>query len=375
MHILQTIAGLNINNGGTSRTVPYLCEVLTEQGAKVSLLTIGSPDEVLSLPDEHKVNVRVVRPKTYADKRFQMAREFEVHLEHLIQTQRPDVIHDHGVWLWSNWLVSKIAHKHNIPLVNSPNGMLMPASLAHKSLLKRMSWMFYQRPVTQRASALHVTSEVEGAYLSALGIHKPTWVIPNGIRLPDTMPTKRFIMPRKALFLSRLHPIKGIMLLLDAWQNIRSEGWVLEIAGPDEGGYAAEVLQKVTENNLTATVRVTGPVSDTEKWELLTQADLFVLPSKSENFGIVIGEAMAAGLPVITTTGAPWPVLKTEKMGWWVAPTLPALAGALQEGIGLSPEARSLMGARARQYVTKRFAWDQIASTFLDKYRSLRTCT
>ncbi|HRR09455.1 MAG TPA: glycosyltransferase [Rhodothermales bacterium] len=373
MHILQTIAGLNINNGGTSRTVPYLCEALTEQGAEVSLLTIANPDEVLSLPDEHKVNVRIGRPQSYAEKRFQMAHEFEVHLEHLIQTQRPDIIHDHGVWLWSNWLVSKIACKHKIPLVNSPNGMLMPASLAHKNLLKRMSWMFYQRQVTQRASTLHVTSEVERSYLSALGIHKPVWVIPNGIRLPSTMPTKRFITPRKALFLSRLHPIKGLMLLLDAWKNIRPEGWILEIAGPDEGGYAAEVLKKIAENDLSAAVRVLGPVSDIEKWDLLVQADLFVLPSKSENFGIVIAEAMAAGLPVVTTTGAPWLVLKTEKMGWWVEPTLSALEGALREGLRLSPGDRSLMGMRAHQYVTTKFTWNRIASTFLDKYRNLHT--
>lgn len=371
MHILHTIAGLNVHKGGTSRTTPYLCESLADLGVQVSLMTIGTKEETLSLPDGAKVRVKVCHPQTALGERFQVASAFEEALKTMLQQQKPDVIHDHGVWLWSNWLVSKMAHRYKIPMVISPHGMLMPESFSHKGYMKWASWRLYQQQIIRRANALHVTSETEKASLPDLGITNPVWVIPNAIRLPSEIPSRTQQPSKKALFLSRLHPIKGIMLLLDAWKEANPEGWTLDIVGPDEDGYAAEVFKKIQDCDLTHSVRVFGAADDVGKWALFAASDLFILPSKSENFGIVIAEAMAAGLPVITTTGTPWQVLNTRKMGWWVNPDVVSLKEAIKEGTATPPEVRNAMGLRAREYVLGHFTWAHVAQSFAKKYESL----
>jgi len=111
-----------------------------------------------------------------------------------------------------------------------------------------------------------------------------------------------------------------------------------------------------------------GPVRGEEKWTLYRESDLFVLPTHSENFGIVVAEALASGVPALTTTGAPWSVLEDENCGWWVAPDEEAVDAALADATSRSESERLAMGRRGRALVEERFSWNPVADAFRRVY-------
>ena len=197
-------------------------------------------------------------------------------------------------------------------------------------------------------------------------------VIPNGVQLgaaqPHSLERNPEFAVRNALFLSSIHPKKGLLNLVMAWKRVRPSSWRLVIAGPDEGGHLNDVLQKIRKLGLETIVDYMGEVEGDAKAALFEKADLFVLPSFSENFGIVVAEALANGLPVITTRGTPWEGLLHHGCGWWIEPTVVALTEALREALTLDNDALQLMGSNGRDYV-REFDWGKIAKQTVDVYR------
>jgi glycosyltransferase involved in cell wall biosynthesis len=175
---------------------------------------------------------------------------------------------------------------------------------------------------------------------------------------------------RRVLFLSRVHPVKGILNLLHAWAAVMPKGWRLKIAGPDEGGHLAEVIALARALGIDQMVEFLGEVDGEAKRQAYLEADLFVLPTFSENFGVVVAEALAHGVPVITTRGAPWADLQTHACGWWVDIGVEPLVMALREAMALRDDERQAMGARGREYA-QRYDWDGIAQKTIDVYRWL----
>ena len=176
---------------------------------------------------------------------------------------------------------------------------------------------------------------------------------------------------KTALFVGRIFPVKGLPMLVEAWARLRPKGWKMKIVGPDEAGHRAEVDVLVREAGLEADFEFTGPLAGRELAEAYQNADLFVLPSHTENFGLSISEALSHGLPVITTQGAPWKILEEERCGWWVPVSVDGIMNALEDGTRRSPEELSVMGARGRKVVEERFAWDGIASEMISCYNWL----
>jgi glycosyltransferase involved in cell wall biosynthesis len=282
------------------------------------------------------------------------------------------LLHDNGIWRRHHQQLARLAKAAGVPRVVSSRGMLEPWALNHKPLRKRLAWYAYQRSLLNQSSVLHTTAKSEADQLRKLGLRRPIKIIPNGID-PPTWSTVEDLQPapskkRSCLFISRLHPKKGLPLLLEAWARVQPVGWQLQIAGPDEAGHRAELEALVHKLNLDEAVRFLGPVEGQEKQALLVGADLMVLPTYSENFGIVVAEALAHGCPVITTHGAPWQVLETEGCGWWTPVSVDALAEALLEATNLSTEARRKMGKRGYSFVAKNYAWPSIASQFHQLY-------
>ena len=115
-----------------------------------------------------------------------------------------------------------------------------------------------------------------------------------------------------------------------------------------------------------------GPVSFAERWNWYHKAELIVLPTYSENFGIAIGEAMAAGVPVVTTTAAPWPVIQQQDFGWWVEPGVPALYAALRAALALSPSALADKGQRGREYILHNYTSGSVGEKLLMMYQDAR---
>jgi glycosyltransferase involved in cell wall biosynthesis len=271
--------------------------------------------------------------------------------------------------------------------------MLTAWALKFRGLKKRVAWHLYQQHDLRSAQVLHATSQDEAEGFRALGLTQPIAVIPNGVEAPSAVrrapSAKRQAQceerhapgaTRTALFLSRIHPKKGLIDLVRAWGALSAErqapgamrhaqsAWRVVIAGGDENGHLAEVKTEIRKLKLENCFEFVGEVAGDRKWELYRQADLFVLPTYSENFGIVIAEALACGVPVITTKGTPWQELQTHRCGWWVEVGAEALLGALRLALSASPEERREMGERGRALVKSKYTWPAVAAQMKSVY-------
>jgi glycosyltransferase involved in cell wall biosynthesis len=148
---------------------------------------------------------------------------------------------------------------------------------------------------------------------------------------------------------------------------------LLVLAGSDLIGYRREVEKMVRELGVQDSVVITGELQGEMKDALLANAEVFVLPSYSENFGIVVAEAMAWGRPVIASTGTPWQEVAEVGAGWWVEPGEEPLAKALAEAMGKSPEELEEVGSRGRTLVAERYGWSVPAQRLLAAYEDLLT--
>ncbi|WP_341482968.1 glycosyltransferase [Salinibacter ruber] len=375
MNVIHAVTTTRASYGGPSRSVPFLCEALAGQGASVQLVTTvpgsGENGQSSILPADP---VKVCRAGTHDGLLQTLKRPLSFYraLHDRSGAPSPDLIHDHGLWLPTHGTIALAARRLGVPLVVSTRGMLTPWALQHNRWRKRLVWTAYQKWALQQAALFHVTSEEEVEALRDLGFDQPVALIPNGVQLPELNGTEASSSRRRrALFLSRLHPKKGLPMLIEAWTEARPEGWELVLVGPSEEGHRAELEEQVRSQGLGDRITFAGPVSDEEKWPVYRSADLFVLPTYSENFGIVVAEALAAGVPVITTTGTPWRELEAQGCGWWVAPEKEAIGQALGEAVHATDEQRRAMGQRGRQLVEDRYSWQGVAQQMHATYRWL----
>ncbi|WP_263835232.1 glycosyltransferase [Salinibacter sp.] len=374
LNVLHTVASTQAAHGGPSRSVPFLCEALSREGASVRLVTTvpneDGPHEAI-LPGAG-VETRTVVEAGRLRRALRSPVAFYRALRGEVRRAPPDLLHDHGVWLPSNAAAALVAWRADVPFVISTRGMLTDWALRHNRWKKRLAWAAYQTHVLRQADLFHVTSQEEVNVLRKLGFEQPAAIIPNGVPLPDLPSDKKASPgPHRALFLSRVHPKKGLPMLLDAWATVRPNGWTLEIVGPSEKGHRAELEAQARRLGVEDAVQFSGAVPDKAKWGLYRTADLFVLPTHSENFGIVVAEALASGVPVLTTTGTPWDDLEARDCGWWVEPSEEALTAALREAVGLSDETRGAMGRRGRRLVDEQYSWPGVATNMTAAYRWL----
>ena len=366
LRVLHTIDSLHPDTGGPARTVTALSAELVRAGVDVEIVTRKAQ---ATDPALHPAGVRLTAAEGTG---LRGVRAYGRTLYQRVQAMQPHVIHDHGLWLPTNVWSAVCAAWTGTSRVVTPRGMLEPWALQHGARKKRVAWHLYQRYALQQADQIHVTSTMEKEHVEDLGLSLPVAVVPNGVVVPDRWPAP---MPRegrrRALFLSRLHPKKGLPLLLRAWAEVAPAEWELVLAGPDDGGHATDVRHLIQQLDLRDQVSLIGPVDDTEKWAWYQGSDLFVLPTHSENFGVVVPEALLAGTPVLTTTGAPWRELQTHRCGWWVEPTVPKITTALRQAIACSDAERAAMGRRGQALVDARYAWPAIAAALKDVYARL----
>ena len=207
--------------------------------------------------------------------------------------------------------------------------------------------------------------------MRAKSLAQPVIVAPNGVDFPEEMPPKTSGETRTAIFLSRLHPGKGLLTLAEAWARIRPQGWRMKIVGPDSYGHRAEVVAKLRELGIRDQWEFVDMLNDVEKWSAYRAADLLVHPSVSENFGITIVEGLAAELPVIATKGTPWQELETYNCGWWIDIGVEPLVGALKEAMSHSDEERGAMGARGRKLVEEKYTWPAVVKAMVKGYEEI----
>ncbi len=351
--------------GGPAYSVSRLAMALTEVDVQVGLWA----------PDQSAATTQLLPADSCVQRLTGTASEA------LASFGKPDVLHDNGIWLHHNHWLADIAAKRGLPRMVSTRGMLEPWAMNHKRLKKRVAWWLYQRRDLKRACCHHTTAEAEAKNLQRLGLGVPVCVIPNGVDVPVLGPKAEIgkvesgnVRKQKtALFLGRIYPVKGLPMLIEAWARVRPHGWILQIAGPDEAGHRAELEQAVRGAGLGEIISFLGPLEGQAKRSVLLAAALFVLPTHSESFGMAIAEALAHGLPVLTTTGAPWPMLPERGCGWWVDPTVDGIAEGLRRATSLDSTTLKTMGAKGRELVAAEFGWERIASQFVAIYEEIVT--
>lgn len=281
-----------------------------------------------------------------------------------------DVLHSHGMWLMPNIYPAWAVRGKPCRLVISPRGMLAPGALQFSARKKDLVWSLWQKEAVEAAHCLHATSDLERDELRALGLRNPIAVIPNGVDLPASV-LRRPRARRQLLFLSRIHRKKGIDFLLQSWKVIEGDfpDWDLVIAGADFGDLPA--MRALATSLGVSRVHFPGPVYGQAKADLFASSELFVLPTRSENFGLVVAEALAHGLPAIVSKGAPWAGLEVHGCGRWIDLDTGALTTALRDLMKQSPAVLSEMGTRGRLWVTAEFGWQAIAQAMASVYRWL----
>ena len=356
------------DKGGIAACLPPLLEALQGRALTPELWTQSWPGEAAPEP----LAFPVTRALTVDRSGFGYSRLLKELLAE--RTGEFEIIHSHGLWMWSDYLASHNARKMGLPHVISPHGMLEPWALNNSARKKKVMRSLFQNRALKGARVLHALCEAEASVMRNLGLHNPIAVVPNGVNLADfaELPApdafdEAFPMAknrRVTLFMARLHPKKGLLPLLESWRALAPEfaDWLLVLAGPDEGGHRAQLEAAVEKFGLQDAVLFTGMLDGARKRAALARADAFVLPSWSEGFSIAILEAMACGLPVVLTPECHFPDAVAHQAALEAAPEAAALGEQLRVLLEMNEGARREMGARGAALVARKYTWETVAA-------------
>lgn len=363
MKVIHFIGSVDKTAGGTA---VYLQLLGAELKKSIELVVVSDyPDHVIDFE-----GIRVVCCELRPSRWFLLKKEFK----EIISNEKPDLVHINGIWDPQNWLFQKVAQNEGIKVIVSPHGMLESYILKRNPFKKLFAMLLYQQRALQTADYLHATAVSEMEQIRKLGFEVPGVVIPNGVHISEEEDGQEVVFNVNhfnILFLSRIHPKKGLELLIEAVSRLKGKKIQVIIAGEGEEDYIFSLEKLIKRKKVENEVQLIGGVYGNEKWELYKKADLFVLPTYSENFGLVITEALAAGVPVITTQGTPWMELETNNCGWWIELNEDNLTHTLEKAISMDPYALREMGQRGRQLVKRKYDMKVVSNAILNLYRSL----
>lgn len=366
MRIAHVIHSLSPDHGGPSRTTRSLAQAQAAKGEAVELLTTGS--------GEHLLHDGAYAERTFPGgwpARLGISRGLRAHLA----DTRSDVVHAHGIWQRPLHYAHLAAVRHDAPLVISPRGMLNGWALGHHRWRKRLARVLVHPHAFHSAAGWHATSAEEALDIRRQGFMQPVCVAPNGVTLPNdgSLAEARTFWRREepalrdrpvALFYARLHRMKRVRELIELWAARPTGDWLLLVAGiPEE--YAIEELRALAAR-LGASDKIV--VHDGRRRPPpYGAANLFLLPSQAESFGLVIAEAMAARVPVVVTDTTPWSRLARDGSGWCVP--WDEYPDALAAALAFGPERLAVLGSEARKWMERDFSWEQSAARLLEFYR------
>lgn len=365
MKILHSIWSLAFENGGPTRsTIGYVLS-LAKAGSDVVLVS----HQPRTLSEDVVEKLKSEGVSYYEGSGF----SYKIALEdsrRILEKEKPDIVHIQGMWKMSNHAMNVAAKERGIKIVISPHGMLDPWALSVKRVKKLIGMLLYQKRDLVRAAAFHVMCKNEADHVREFGLKAPIIEVPIGVDIPKDMTPCQNKVHKTALFLSRLHPGKGLMLLAEAWAKLRPADWRMLVVGPDKKGHQAEVQERIRQLGIEGSWEFYGPVDDAGKWAIYNSADLFIHPSASENFCLSIAEALASGLPVITTKGCPWSEIEGT-CGWWIERTVDNLIEAMRSAMSLSDEERRSMGIVGHNLISDKYSWSAVAKKMIEGYEAV----
>ncbi|HEV2703523.1 MAG TPA: glycosyltransferase [Steroidobacteraceae bacterium] len=368
LHVVPTYYPA-VRYGGPIRTVHGLATSQARQGHDVHVYTttVDGPDD-LKVPTDRPVALDEVAVHYFpvpALRRLYWAPALARRLRSQIRDF--DVVHLHSVFLWPIWVAARTAERAGVPYIMAPHGMLGREVIRRKSRWLKRAWIrTIERRSLARAAAIHVTARVEAEELRALGLDfRKLGLIPCGVdwpvsHAPLTDGPFASLPARYALFLSRVNWKKGLDRLLQAWVHVHDVPLV--IAGNDEEGYQPQLEALARKLGIAHRVLFVGPVRNEHKWALFEHAELFLLPSYSENFGIVVAEAMAMGCPVVVTPEVGAGELVARADAGVISSNEPAHLARVVRDLLADRATRHRLGENGRVFAREQLSWDSVAT-------------
>jgi glycosyltransferase involved in cell wall biosynthesis len=372
MKLCHIVPSLEEQHGGPSKSVRALCSAMADGGSDVELLATdpGAPAEGRR-ETAGPLRVRIFR-RDWPQRICPSAG-----LRQALATHDGAILHHHSIWLRTLHYAHQQAQRSGRPLVISPRGMMSTWAWRHRGWRKRLSRAFIHPGALEQATAWHATSVEEEQEIRALGFRQPICVAPNGVEAATSADIAsaaahwRELCPdvsrrRVALFYSRFHQKKRVLELIDLWRASAPADWLLLLVGIPQD-YTPEMLEHYA-HKTPGSARVLA-FSGAGRPPPYAVASLFLLPSHNENFGLVIAEAMAHGVPVVVTDTTPWRAINNDGLGWCVP--WDNYATTLIRATGESSAQLAERGRAAQTWVIREFSWAKSAETLVSFYATL----
>ncbi len=357
-------------------------------GLGMDVLVVTSNDDaenVLDVPTGRKVEYKgipvIFFPKWMAPLR--PLREFTISIQFRQWLQSNvrqfNIVHIHALFSYLPSVAMRICRQNDVPYIVRPSGLLCRWSLQQSALRKKVFLALSDRRGLNSAAMVEYTAQLEQEEAADLGLSSPNCVVPYGLHVQPKLLDAREQLRKQlglddlqplVLYMSRVHPKKGIEPLLDAFERWDHPGKTLVIAGNTDGEYDRMIINRVQSSSCRDAIHFWGFATGEEKQLLLQGADVFVLPSYSESFGIVVAEAIASGLSVITTRGVPlFSFIERHQFGWIVEPTAESIAEAFANRFSNAEPAEVLnVRENGRGAVLDAFGWDSVCRQVTELY-------
>ncbi|MDY6940065.1 MAG: hormogonium polysaccharide biosynthesis glycosyltransferase HpsP [Cyanobacteriota bacterium] len=391
LKILQIVPSISLVYGGPSQMVRGFSAALARQGVDLTILTTdangdrGQPP--LNVPLDRPVSQQGYQVRYFRCSPFRRYK-FSIDLLRWLWQHAPeyDLAHIHALFSPVSSAAAWVARQRNLPYILRPLGTLDPADLQKKKQLKQIYAAFLEKGNITGAAALHFTAPREAEISHRFGAQTRDLVIPLGV----TPPTKSEIDPLDILkshlpdlkydrpwilFLSRIEPKKGLDLLIPALEKLLSQGlefqFILAGSNPQDPEYEARIQQQIAASPLIEQTAIAGFVTGELKSALLQRADLFVLPSYYENFGIAVAEAMVSGTAVaISDRVHICDEVSQSESGWVGSCDVESVARTIESALE-NPAECQRRGTNAQAYAIEHYSWDAIAQETLRAYQSI----
>lgn len=389
MKVLHVQETLSPRYGGPATVLPRLAKAQADAGHKVVVATTNAdhPSGTYHDPGWDTLADGAVRVfyATAGLAPLQVSASLARYLRRAIPEF--DVVHVHGLYRFPTTLAAYLSRRHGVPYVIRPHGSLDPYLYARSTSgqlrLKRIYERWLDLPNLNAASAIHYTAEEERERASFLNLRSPSFVIPNGLAWEgyETLPDRGEMRARWGvgdapliLFLGRLHSKKGLDLLVPAFDMVRRHkpNAQLVIAGPENDSYGQTVRNLVSERGLGSAVHFVGPLYGADVVQAYVDADVFALPSYTENFGMTVVEAMACALPVVISDQVNiHSEVAGARAGLVTRCDAEEVSAALLTVLAAENDRRQVMGGTGRRLVQERYSWPAIVDALSEEYAAL----
>ena len=363
MRVLHVIPSVSERSGGPGLAIAPMCRALQAQGIEVLLVTTDGETRDSRTLDFN--GVPAIFFESQLCQSFKYSRPLAAWLN--ANARHFDAAHIHAVFNHASVAAARACRKAHVPYVIRPLGTLDPWSMRQKPVRKRVFWSLAGRAMLSGAAAVHYTSQAEKAATESLLDVNHGTVIPLGIEAPlstnGDSPRDRYV-----LVLSRLHPKKGLDVLIDAFVQPKFEDWRLIIAGDGPVEYVDLLKRRAA--RASERIVFTGWLDGEKKDAMLRGASLLVLPSYQENFGLCVMEALARSVPVLVSPHVNLANEIAAANAGWIAPVEKhAVDRALAEA--LSDEGELAKRGRAGKLLSQQYSWERVASSLVELYREI----